>query len=112
MNTILVAFIAGIILSLITAFADALIKHASLQKSFSGWPTLFLGALIYGLTAFGWFFVVRKMKLSTAGVLYAVSVVIFVTLASVFYFKERISPLEIIGVLMAIGSLAILYRFS
>lgn len=112
MNTLLVAFIAGIVLSLITVFADALIKQASLQKYFSGWPMLFLGALIYGLTALGWFFVMRKMKLSTAGTLYAISVVIFVTLVSVFYFKERISPIEIIGIIMAIISLVILYRFA
>ena len=112
MNTILIVFLIGIGLSLITVLADSLIKHASLQNAFSGWQTLILGAIIYGLTAFGWFFVMRKIKLSTLGVLYAVSVVVFLTLVSVFYFKEKISPIEIVGISMAIFSLVILSRFA
>jgi len=85
MTAVLVAFFIGIGLSLITVLADFLIKRASLHNSFSGWPLLVLSTLIYGLTAFGWFFVMRKVKLSTLGVLYAVSVVVFLTLVSVFY---------------------------
>lgn len=112
MNTILTAFIAGILLSLITVIADVLIKHSSLQSSFSGWKLLLIGALIYGLTAFGWFFVLRKIKLSTAGVLYAVSCVLLITLVSIFYFKEKITSSEIIGIIFAIISLILLYRFA
>ena len=112
MNITLVAFLIGIGLSLITVFADSLIKHASLQNAFSGWHMLLSGAVIYGLTAFGWFFVMRRIKLSTIGVLYAVSVVVFLTLVSLFYFKEKISPLEIVGISMAIVSLVILSRFA
>ena len=112
MNTILIAFLIGIGLSLITVLADSLIKHASLQNAFSGWQMLISGAIIYGLTAFGWFFVMRKIKLSTLGVLYAVSVVVFLTLVSVFYFKEKISTIEIVGISMAIVSLVILSRFA
>ena len=81
------AFLVGIGLSAITVVADVFVKHASLQKAFTGWPMLVLGAVIYGLTAFGWFFVMRKAKLSTLGVLYAVSCVILLTLVSVFYLK-------------------------
>ena len=105
-------FLIGIGLSLITVFADALIKHASLQNSFSGWQMLILGAVIYGLTAFGWFFVMRKIKLSSVVVLYAVSCVVFLTLISVFYFKEKITILEVFGIFLAIISLIILYRFA
>lgn len=112
MNTILIAILIGIGLSLITVLADAFIKHASLQNAFSGWPMLISGAVIYGLTAFGWFFVMRKVKLSTLGVLYSISVVVFLTLVSVFYFKERTSPIEIVAIGMAIISLVILSRFT
>lgn len=112
MNAVLIAFLIGIGLSLITVIADALIKHASLHNAFSGWPMLVLGAIIYGLTAFGWFFVMRKIKLSTLGVLYGVSCVILLTLVSVFYFKEKISSIEIVAIGMAITSLVILSRFS
>lgn len=112
MNLILIAFLIGIILSAITVFADALIKQASLQTAFSGWKMLIIGAIIYGLTAFGWFFLMRKIKLSTLGVLYAVSCVVLLTLVSVFYFKEKINFIEIIGIGLAIVSLIILARFA
>lgn len=112
MNTIFVAFLIGIGLSVITVLGDVLVKHASLQSAFSGWRALILGALIYGVTAFGWFFVMRKIKLSTLGVLYAVSCVVFLTLVSVFYFKEKIHPIEIFGIALAIISLVILSRFA
>ncbi len=112
MNEIIIAFSVGVGLSLITALADAFIKHASLQEAFSGWKWLLLGALIYAATALGWFFVTKKFKLSTAVVLYSVSLIIFLTLISVFYFKEKISPIEIFGIVLAITSLIILSRFS
>ncbi len=111
MNTILIVFLIGIGLSAITVLADVFIKHASLQNGFSGWQALICGAIIYGLTAFGWFFLMRKVKLSTLGVLYAVSCVVLLTLVSVFYFKEKISFIEIIGISLAIISLIILARF-
>ncbi|MDO8511047.1 MAG: transporter [Nanoarchaeota archaeon] len=112
MNTILIAFLIGIGLSVITVIADVLIKHASLQNAFSGWQMLILGAVIFGFTAFGWFFVMRKIKLSTIGVLYGVSCVVLLTLVSVFYFKEKITSLEIFGIALAIISLIILSRFA
>jgi small multidrug resistance pump len=112
MDPILIAFIFGILLSVITVFADVLIKHASLQNGFSGWFTLLLGAVVYGITALGWFFLMRKVKLSTLGVLYAVSCVVLLTLFSVFYFKEKINVFEIVGIVLAIISLILLSRFA
>jgi multidrug transporter EmrE-like cation transporter len=112
MSEILIAFLIGIGLSIATVIADALIKNASSQNGFSGWHTLLIAAIIYGLTAFGWFFVMRKVKLSTIGALYGVSSVILLTFLSVFFFKEKISFMEIIGIGLAIISLIILSRFA
>lgn len=47
MNEILIAFLVGIGLSIVTVFGDAVVKNASLQDAFSGWKMLVLGALIY-----------------------------------------------------------------
>jgi len=105
-------FFIGILLSLITVLGDAFIKHASLQDAFSGWRWLVLGAIVQSLTVLGWFFLMRDAKLSTLGVLYSVSVVIFLTLVSVFYFKEKITAMEIVGIALAIISLGLLSRFS
>lgn len=112
MNQVFIAFLIGIGLSAITVLADTLIKNASLKNAFSGWPILILGAMIYGFTAFGWFFVMRKIKLSTLGVLYGVSCVLLLTLVSVFYFKEKINSFEIFGIALALSSLIILARFT
>ena len=112
MNVVLIAFLAGIGLSIITVLADVLIKRASLQAGFSGWHLLLAGAVIYALTAAGWFLVMRRIKLSTLGVLYGVSCVLLLTLVSVFYFKERISPIEVVGITLAIISLIILARYA
>ncbi len=111
-NGVLLAFLIGVALSLITVIGDFFIKHSSLQQSFNGWRYLILGAVIYALTALGWFFVMRKIKLFTAGAVYAISCVILLTLISIFYFKEKATALEILGVSLAIVSLVLLFRFN
>ena len=110
--SIFIAVLIGIILSAVTVVGDSLVKHASLGVAFSQWKSLLLGALIYGLTAFGWFFVMRRLKLSTVGVLYSVSTAILLVLISVFYFKERLSLIEAIAIFLGIISLVILARFN
>lgn len=112
MDKTILAFALGIALSLITVLADTMIKHASLQHALSGWNWIILGAAIYAMTAFGWFYVIRDIKLSTAGALYAVSCVVSLTLLSVFYFNENISLPEVFGIAMAIVSLVLLARFA
>ena len=113
MNTILInGLILGILLSIITVLGDIFVKSASMQPSFSGWKWLILGSVVYGATAFGWFFLMRKIKLSTLGVLYSVSIIIFLTLVSVFFFKEKLSAAEIVGVAMAVVSIILLARFA
>ena len=71
-----------------------------------------IGLVVYASTAFGWFFVMKHEKLSTLGVFYAVTTVLFLTLVSVFYFKESINAYEIAGIALAIVSLVIMGRFA
>lgn len=54
----------------------------------------------------------RKIKLSTLGVWYSVSVVLLLTMVSVFYFKEKINSLEIFGIFLAIIALIIMAKFA
>ena len=112
MNFTLIGFSIMLFLAIITTFADIFIKNASLQNSFAGWPMLVLGSVIYGLTGIGWFFAMRYQKLSTLGVIFSISGVLLLTLVSVFYFKEKISHLEILGIVLAMVSLTLLYRFA
>ena len=112
MNSTLMTILFTLGLSLFSVTGDFLIKQASLQKSFSGWKSLLLGSLVYGLSGIGWFFIFKRLKLSTAAVTFSIFLIIMVTLISVLYFKEKISAWEIVGIIMAIISLLILYRFA
>lgn len=112
MDGVLIAFILAMGLALMDVLGDFFIKEASLKTGYSGWILVLIGAVVYALTAWGVFFVFRKIKISTAGAVFSVTFVVFVTLLSVFYFKERINSLEIIAIFMAIASVMILYRFA
>lgn len=106
------ALVGALLLSVATVYGDVLIKDASLARAFSGWPRLLLGAAVYGLTAFGWFFLMRHMKLSTLGVVYTVSCVLLLVTVSVLRYHEKVSVAEGVGIAMAVVSLALLARFA
>jgi drug/metabolite transporter (DMT)-like permease len=109
--TKLIALIIAILLSAITVLSDAFIKKASLENSvWNKW--LIFGAVIYGLTAIGWVFVMKSMKLSTLGVIYGISCIAILALVSVFVFHEKISLAEVVGILLGISSIIILYKFA
>jgi uncharacterized membrane protein len=107
----IIIFIIAIVLSIITVGADYFVKKASLVNNiWNFW--LLIGAFIYALTAIGWAMLLKEAKLSTLGVIYGVTSVIFVVALSVLVFHEKLSIPEIIGILLGIISLILLYRFS
>ncbi len=107
----ILALIIAIVLSIITVLADFFVKRASLEKIiWNKW--LILWAIIYWLTAIGWVFVMKNMKLSTLWVVYGISCIILLTLVSIFIFNEKVNIFEIIGILLWIMSIVLLYRFS
>ncbi|MBS3079490.1 hypothetical protein J4218_05180 [Candidatus Pacearchaeota archaeon] len=112
MDIFILSLIIAVILALIGVLGDFFVKVASNNTGFSGYKWLILGAVIYSLTSIGWFFVMRHVKLSTLGVYYAISTVIFLTMVSVFYFKESLNHYEIIGIVLAIVSLILLAKFA
>src|ERR1035437_2088931 len=97
MSKILI-LISGILISAITVYGDFFVKKASLSSSvWNKW--LLIGGLIYGLTAIGCVYALKFAKLSTFGVIYCVSSVILVVALSVFVFHEKLSILEMVGIL-------------
>jgi drug/metabolite transporter (DMT)-like permease len=101
-----------IILTLLTVVGDFFIKKASLRPGFSGIHFLLIASLIWGATAFGWFFLLRKMELSNANAIFAVGTIILTIALSFFYFHEKISFPEIIGFVLAVIAIYLLARFS
>lgn len=68
--------------------------------------------MIYGLTAIGWVFVMKSMKLSTLGAIYGISCITILALVSVFVFHEKISAIEVAGIFLGIAAIVILYKFA
>ncbi len=101
-----------IFLALVGVAGDFFIKLAGNGKRFVELRWFFIGLIIYALTAFGWFFVMKNIKLSTLSVFYALSTVLFLTLVSVFYFKEPLNIYEGIGVILAVVSILLLKGFA
>jgi small multidrug resistance pump len=54
----------------------------------------------------------KHLKLATISGLYLVSMVVLLTAIGVVFFRESLRLAEIVGLLMAIGSLLLLVRFA
>jgi drug/metabolite transporter (DMT)-like permease len=91
---------------------DFFIKLAGAGKKYIELRWFFVGFCIYAATAFGWFFVMKHLKLSTLGVVYAISTVLFITAVGVFYYKESLSAYEMIGIVLGITSLVLMAKFA
>jgi drug/metabolite transporter (DMT)-like permease len=107
----IVVFSIAIALGVATSIGDILIKKGSLSDRLIYNWRIYAAGFIYFLTAFGWFFVLKRMKLSMAVMVYTVCLLLIVVSVSIFYFKEKLNPLEYLGIMLAFISVLILYRF-
>lgn len=111
MNKAVITLLISFGLSIVTVVGDIFIKEASLQKNFSGWKYLAIGAAIWAATALGWFYLMRREELSILGALYSITIVMSLFLLGAFFYKEHITQLEIVGLALGIASIIILFRF-
>ena len=98
--------------SLVGVVGDYFLKLASREPQSLRSPWFYLGFALYASTAFGWVFVMKHLKLATISVLYSVSMILLLTAIGAVAFRESLSAGEIVGLLMAIGSLVLLMRFA
>jgi small multidrug resistance pump len=106
------AIVVTIAFSVVGVVGDYLLKLASArdQPLRSGW--FYIGFAVYASTAFGWVFVMRHLKLATIGVVYSVSMILLLTGIGLVVFREPLNGYEILGLIMAVGSLILLMRFA
>jgi drug/metabolite transporter (DMT)-like permease len=97
--------------SVVGVAGDYLLKLASAAPSPLRSKWFYFGFAVYASTAFGWVFVMRHLKLATIGVVYSVSMILLLTAIGSLAFKEPLKAPEVVGLLMAIGSLVLLVRF-
>lgn len=112
MDRSILAVLVLVLLSIVGVLGDYFLKLASNQERliWNGWFPL--GLVVYSLTAFGWVYAMRSMKLATIGVVYSLCVVLFLAVMGIVLFKERLTYSEAAGIVMAIGSLMLLTRFA
>jgi drug/metabolite transporter (DMT)-like permease len=99
MNAILII----VIISVISLFADVVLKKASSDNNIF---LIILGCMLYVVDALGWFYAYKYSKFSTVGIIYSL-VVIFCSIAiGLFLFKEKIVLKEILGI--CFGAIALI----
>lgn len=106
------AILVTIAFSIVGVVGDYFLKLASKEENFVQSRWFYVGFAFYASTAFGWVFVMKSLDLSQIGVIYSVSMILLLTAIGVFGFGEVIGWREVIGILMAIGSLILLMRFA
>jgi drug/metabolite transporter (DMT)-like permease len=112
MNKSLVAVAVTVVFSVVGVVGDYFLKLASRAEVPLQSRWFYIGFLVYASTAFGWVFVMRYLKLATVGVVYAVSMVLLLTLLGTFWFGEPLNYYEKAGVVLAVASLLLLVRFA
>lgn len=97
-------FIAIILVTALGVVGDYFLKLASAQeKSYSSWQFV-VGAVIFALTAFGWVYTMKHMKLAEIGVVYSATIILMLALVGLLFFKEKLGLQECIGIILAIGA--------
>ncbi len=107
-----IGVVVTMIFSVVGVIGDYFLKLASNYDNpmKSGW--FYIGFALYASTAFGWVFVMRYLKLATIGVLYSVTIILLLSVVGFVFFKEALSPYEIVGIVLAIASMVLLARFA
>lgn len=104
------AMLAVIALSILGVLGDLAVKRAA-DAGNPASPFLALGALIFGISAFGWYLAMRVLNLATVGAIYSIATLLLLVLAGTVIFGERLHTIEVVAVLVALGTLAALWRF-
>lgn len=107
-----IALLVTVGFSLVGVLADFFLKKAGEGSSYLDMKWFLPGFLLYATTAFGWFYVMKHLKLSTLGIVYSMCMILFLTALGVFYFNEKLSVYEIVGIALALVSIFLLARFN
>ena len=106
MNNFLI--LVGVISS--TFVGDYLIKISSEREGGLLSVSFLLGAILYGLPAIGFFFMMRSNSLVSVGVFYSAATIILMAVLGYFVFKEDFGIRESIGLSLAILSIVVMAK--
>ncbi len=112
MNQLILPLFIAVMLALTGVVADTFLKISGGGSKFVDLKLFTVGSFIYGFTILGWFYVMKYLKLSTIGVYYGISSLLFLVLTGVFFFKEKLAVGEILGIILALVSMVLLGKFA
>lgn len=101
-----------ILLSAMGVVGDYFIKVAGRGTTPIDIGLFSIGFIVYMSTVPGWFLVMKYLPLSVLGAVYAVSTVLLLVAVGVFWFNERLTLTEIVGVGLAVTAVVVLRRLS
>ena len=99
-----------VLVAVASLVADYFIKTAALSSAGIHNPRLALGAIVYGLTAIGWFFLMRSHSLAMVAVIYTAMTTVVLVAMGYFLFDEGFGKREALGVTFAVLALSTMYR--
>ena len=73
-------------------------------------PFIFIGLVLYGLSFIFWLKVISTEELSRVYPLVVSSIITLILLGSAFFFKESISLIRVIGILVIIFGIYLVFR--
>jgi drug/metabolite transporter (DMT)-like permease len=100
-----------VLMAVLVVTGDYSLKLASLDSDALRNRWFVIGCVLYLLSAVGWVFALRHLKLATVGVVYALSTVLFLTLLGVAL-GESLNRYEVAGIILAAVSIELLLRFT
>ena len=106
------ALLLTVAFSALGVVGDYFLKVSSLSEKPFRTAAFYIGLTVYGSTAFGWLFAMRHLKLATISTVYSVCIILSLTTLGVVFFHERLSAMEVLGIVMALASLVLLIRFA
>lgn len=109
MNLAKILFV-GVAMIVITIIGDYFVKRASMIAEPNVFRFLSMGAVIYFVSAFGWFYVYKYAKFLTVGAIHSFGIVVMTVFISMSVFKEEINSQEIVALILGVISIAILVK--
>jgi len=107
-----VMVIVAAAMSAVGIVGDYFLKRASGEASPLMTGSFGIGLVLYSSTAFAWVYVMRHLKLATIGVVYSVCMILMLAAMGVFFFGETLDRYEVLGIVLAVGAIALLARFG
>ena len=103
------ALLAVVALSALTAVADVLVKKAAELGRIDS-VHMILATVMFGGSAYGWYFALRHMNLATLGGAYSLITIILLVLAGTVLFGERLRFADFFVIFMSLVALAVFWR--